>query len=106
MDNEQLFNRAMALIRRGESGIAVVDTLEDEFGGDLLELRKIASEAESYARELQDQAFVAAVEAFRRGETRLEVERKLREVGFHSWDAGLVAGRAQAKAAEPAANVM
>ena len=47
---------------------------------------------------MQTKSFEAAVEAFKRGETQLDVERKLRALGFQSFDAECVAGRAAAKA--------
>lgn len=61
-------------------------------------IRQIVGEAGGYVQKLQEQAFDASVEAFRRGETRIEVEAKLRKLGFHSWDAMTLAGRAQQKA--------
>jgi len=99
--NTEIFNRAVELIRRGESSLEIENTFENEpLGIDTLELRSLIADARRYVEKLQTEAFSAAVGAFERGETRLEVEHKLREVGFHSWDAQVVAGRTKAKADE------
>lgn len=93
------FDQAVELIRVGASSLAVADTLESQFLGlDFLMIRQIVGEAGGYVQKLQEQAFDASVEAFKRGETRIEVEAKLRKLDFHPYDAEQVAGRAQQKA--------
>lgn len=93
------FDQAVDLIRSGSTTLAVCDALEHDYLGiNILEIRNVVGQAAKYVKDLQDKAFQAAVEAFERGETALEVEAKLRELGFHPYDAQTLAGRAQQKA--------
>jgi len=71
--NTEIFNRAVELIRRGESSLEIENTFENEpLGIDTLELRSLIADARRYVEKLQTEAFSAAVGAFERGETRLE----------------------------------
>src|SRR3989442_1145433 len=69
------FDQAVRMIRDGSSTLAVDDTLESQFlGMDILMIRQIVAEAGGYLQNLQEKAFDASVEAFKRGESRIEVE--------------------------------
>jgi hypothetical protein len=97
-ENDELFSLAVKMLREGRhSSLQVIDAVEYAATGNF-DAREIVYKAQTYLTELQTKAFDAAVEAFRRGETQLEVEKKLRALGFQSWDASVVAGRAIAKA--------
>jgi len=101
MSNEydtELFNLAVSLIRKGTRYVELISKLETAAIGNP-DVRDVISAADKYVKEMQTKSFEAAVEAFKRGETQLAVERKLRALGFQSWDAMTVAGRAQEKAA-------
>jgi len=97
-EKESAFEKALQLLRLGKhSGLEIVDAIE-EIGGLDKPSWQILSEAQTYLTKLQTQAFDASVDAFRRGESQLEVERKLRALGFSPWDSEQVSARAKAKA--------
>jgi hypothetical protein len=99
--NTEIFNEAVHLVQKGETSLAIANALENEFlGVDILEIRTVIANANEYVKQLQTQAFEAAMAAFQRGESHFQVSKKLRELGFQSWDADTLAWRAQAKAAE------
>jgi hypothetical protein len=98
MSNQNAFNEAVRLIRLGhKTSVEIVSELDDMLGLDK-PAWQIVAEARAYLTELQTKAFEASIDAFKRGESQLNVESKLRELGFHSHDAEVVAGRAKAKA--------
>ena len=99
MSDQNAFNEAVRFLRSGrKSNLEIVSELDEMLGKDKSSW-EILADAEKYLKELQTRAFDAAVDAFKRGETTLSVEQKLRSLGFQSWDAMTVAGRAQEKAA-------
>jgi hypothetical protein len=97
-DQNDAFNEAVKLLRRGnKSSIEIIYHLDGLLGKDKPSWQ-ILSEAETYLKELQDAAFQASVDAFKRGEAQLVVQRKLHELGFSPWNSGVIAERAKAKA--------
>jgi hypothetical protein len=95
--DQQLFDLAVQLIRGGTGYVDLLRELETASIGSP-DVRIIITQADKFVKEMQTKSFDAAVEAFRRGETQFDVEKKLRALGFQSWDAMVVAGRAKAKA--------
>ncbi len=101
LNNDKLFALAVEMIRgKRYTSLEIAAALEHAAVGNLKNARDIIYDAEKYIRELDAAAEVAAIEAFRRGETSLEVEKKLRALGFHSWDAGCLAAVCAEKAAK------
>jgi hypothetical protein len=96
MNMSEPFNEAVRLLQRGEKSIEIIASLEDMLGLDK-PAWEILAEAGAYLKELQNRAFDEAIDAFKRGESSLDVEKKLRALGFHSWDAMVVSSRAKAK---------
>jgi len=95
--NDQPFNEAVRLLRRGEKSIEIISYLEDMLGLDRPAWEILAA-AGAYLKELQNRAFDEAVDSFQKGDSQLEIERRLRALGFSPWDSQVVAGRAKAKA--------
>jgi hypothetical protein len=95
--DQQLLDLAVQLIRRGTGYCELISELEKASVGNP-DVRPVITRADKYVKEMQIKSFDAATEAFRQGETQFEVENKLRALGFQSWDAMVVAGRAKAKA--------
>ena len=93
-DNTELFNKAVALIRRGTPYPELESELEAEGTGDV---RIVINEARQHVEKMQTQSFDAAVEAARRGESHFEISKKLIKLGFHPYDSDTIAARALQK---------
>jgi hypothetical protein len=97
MSHDEAFNLVVQLIRRGESSLDIENRLEHNTTG-IESIPKFIGEARKYVEELQTEAFAASVDAFINGDTVQGVEEKLRKLGFHPWDAQVVAERAKKRA--------
>ena len=95
--SDEIFNLAVSLIRKGDSFVDIIREIEAQ-GPPGVDAMAVYGAAREYAEKSQKAAFECAVEAFKNGESRAIVESKLRQCGFHSWDAMLVASRAEAEA--------
>jgi hypothetical protein len=93
-ENDEMFALAVQLIRGGTGYVNLLRELETASIGNT-DVRPLITRADKFVKEMQTKSFDAAIEAFRRGETQFDVEKKLRALGFQSWDAMVVAGRAK-----------
>jgi hypothetical protein len=100
MSDKLAFEKALQLLRLGRhSGLEIVSEIE-EVGCLDKPSWQILAEAAAYLKELQNRAFDEAIDAFKKGDSQLEVERRLRALGFSPWDCQQVSARAKVKAAE------
>jgi hypothetical protein len=98
MSDKLAFEKAVKLLRLGRtSTIEIVSEIE-EIGCLDKPSWEILAAAGAYLKELQNRAFDEAVDSFQKGDSQLEIERRLRALGFSPWDSQVVAGRAKAKA--------
>jgi hypothetical protein len=88
-----LVNKAIALFRRGESYIEVLDALEADLN-DTLAVRTAINEARTTIEQQDKTALECSVLAFEQGETFFNVSKKLQSCGFQAYDADQLARRA------------
>jgi len=88
-----LVNKAIALFRRGESYIEVLDALEADLN-DTLAVRTAINEARNTIEQQDETALECSVLAFEQGETFFNVSKKLQACGFQAYDADQLARRA------------
>jgi hypothetical protein len=101
MDNEQLFDLAVQKIRRGTRYVELISELEEEaIAG--TDVRELISRAGAYVETFQAESLAAAVSAAKQGMSHFEIAKRLRSLGFQSFDADVLAQRSLIKAQDEA----
>lgn len=97
-NDSELFDLAVELIRRGTRYVDLINKLEAA-GRPGADVRDILYRAGTFVDEVQKESLACSIEAFKKGWSFQNVCEALVKCGYHNWDAGTVAGRAQEKAA-------
>jgi hypothetical protein len=92
-----LKDRAVELLRKGNSYLETINALDEDSLHDFIEIRDAVYEAQIEIRETDKAAMEGAVAAFAAGESFHAVATKLQQCGYQCWDAEVMARQAQAK---------
>jgi hypothetical protein len=93
-----LKDRAVDLLRKGNSYLETINALDEDSLCDFIEIRDAVYEAQKSIREADKAAMDCAVAAFTAGESFHAVATKLEQCGYVRWDAEVMARQAQANA--------